>query len=59
MLEENKVEIIAASEDTKMLAFKMEELDDVVRMITQAVRVRMLKRMATEEAGGEEEPSSE
>lgn len=42
MLEERKVEIAAASEDTKMLALKMEDLYDDTMMIVQAVRFKIL-----------------
>jgi hypothetical protein len=42
-----------------MLSLKVEELDEDEMMITQAVRVRMLKSMAAEtEVDGEEEPSA-
>lgn len=64
MLEEKKVEIAAASEDSKMLTLKMDDLTEDARMIMQAVRVRMLKRLAAEletaekEAAGEE-PAAE
>ena len=36
-LEQKKVEIVVASEDSKMLTLKMEEVDDDARMIVQAV----------------------
>ena len=54
-LEEKKIELEAASEDTKMLTMRMDELDPNAAMIVHAVRVRMLKRLADEkEVDGEE-----
>ena len=41
---EKKVEIVANSEDAKMLTLKMDELDDDARMVVQAVRLGMFKR---------------
>ena len=43
--EESKVEIAAASEDSKMLTLKMEEFDDNARMTMQALHLRMSKHL--------------
>jgi hypothetical protein len=43
-----------------MLTMKMDELDPDVAMIVQAIRVRMLKRLAAEmEVADAEEPAAE
>lgn len=59
MLEERKVEIAAASEDSKM-----EEFDDDARMTVQALRLRMLKHLKeqpkmTEKEAAEKEGDGE
>lgn len=65
ILEEKKVEIATALEDSKRLTLKMDDLNEDARMIMQAVHVRMLKCFATEletsekEATSEEEPTTE
>ena len=63
-LQEKKVELAAASKDTKMLTMRMDELDDDVALIVRIIRVKMLKRLAAEmkaakETDGEEDPAAD
>ena len=58
---QKKVELAAASEETKMLSMKMDNLDPDGGNIVQAVHAKMLKSLAAEmaEAKVVEDPATE
>lgn len=59
-LEERRVELAAASENTKILTMRMDERGDDVGMIVRTIRVKMLKmKAAKKEADGEGELATE
>ena len=45
--EERRFELTTASEDTKILTMRMDELDDDAAIV-HAIRIKMLKRLADE-----------